>query len=337
MKTRKKPSNICVIYNLKDARRSDDSHEEYDEMPTIEALREVIEDLGFKVKLVEQDDKFLTNIAGIKPAFVLNIAEGKGGERSRESQVPCILESLNIPYSGSDPIALGVTLDKYLANIVLRYAGVPVPRVFVIHKVDDLAATEITFGEGKRFIVKPRWEGSSKGIFSDSVVSDHKSLERKVRETVQKYRQPVLLEEFMEKDEITVGVCGNRPPEILSMMRISPREERKDHFIYSIEEKRDWEKNIKYEPESAISEEIRENIKRYALEAFRALELRDVARIDFRLDGQNVPNIIDINPLPGLSPNYSDLMIMCRLAGIEYQDMIRKILEAALSRCGFSI
>ncbi len=169
------------------------------------------------------------------------------------------------------------------------------------------------------------------------MVSDHKGLERKTRDTLAKYRQPVLIEEFMEKDEITVGITGNRPPEVLSMMRIAPREERKDYFIYSIEEKRDWEKNIKYEPESSITASTREKIKRYALEAFRALELRDVARIDFRLDKNNIPNIIDINPLPGLSPRYSDLIIMSRLAGIEYQDVIRKILEAALTRSGFSM
>ncbi|MFH1665530.1 MAG: ATP-grasp domain-containing protein [Candidatus Omnitrophota bacterium] len=333
----KRDISICIVYNLKDPARQDDSQEEYDEIETIEGLKREIENNGLKVSLLEQDDHFLSKIQQNRPDLVFNIAEGKGKTRSRESQVPCMLESLGIPYFGSDPFSLGLTLDKYMTNVVLRSAGIPVPAVYMVDKhggVDDLGNI---FDEHERFIVKPRWEGSSKGIFSDSIVTGPGSLRKKTEYILSNYSQPVIIEEFIEKDEITVGVLGNAEPQVLCMMRISPLEVRQGHFVYSIENKRDWEKKIKYEPSGMIDKSIRDKIEHFASEAFRALELRDLARIDFRVDHSGIPRIIDVNPLPGLSPRYSDLMIMYRLAGGGYPDLIKKILAAFLTRCGFAL
>ncbi|MFH1878965.1 MAG: ATP-grasp domain-containing protein [Candidatus Omnitrophota bacterium] len=333
----KKKLNICVVYNLKDKSKPDDSQEEYDEIETIEGLKEEIEKNGFSVSLLEQDHDFLKKMNEIAPDFVFNIAEGKGATRSRESQVPCMLESLNIPYSGSDPVALGITLDKYMTNIVLKAAGIPVPDAFMARNTMEIKPLRDIFEGNGAFIIKPRWEGSSKGIFSDSLVGDFEALERKAEKLFTFYSQPVIIEEFLEKDEITAGVYGNSEPRILGMMKIVPREKESSFFIYSIENKRDWERKIKYESAESIPLETQAMIKEYAARAFRALELRDVARIDFRLDKNSIPKIIDINPLPGLSPRYSDLIIMYRLGGGEYPSLINKILTAALTRNGFEL
>lgn len=325
---------IGIAFNLKKSKYCEEE-EEYDEIETIEKLKEEIEKYGFKTILLEQNESFTENIHRERPDFVINIAEGKGNLRGRESQVPCILESLNIPYSGSDSIALGIALDKHLTNQILKSANVPVPLMFMVKKEKEIELLKDIFHQKESFIVKPRWEGSSKGIFSNSVVNNFKELEERINYLLSKYHQPALIEEFLEKDEITVGVCGNDSPRILGMMKISPQDVSGKTFLYSLENKRDWQVKIKYEPHTTIAPDIKDVIKKYALEAYRVLELKDMARIDFRVSRDNLPKIIDINPLPGLSPLYSDLPILYKLDGGNHSDLIKILLKEAFKRYGF--
>lgn len=323
---------IAIIYNLKKKGLKDDSCEEYDEIETIDALSKELKAFAPYVYRIEQSKNLVADILKVNPDFVFNLAEGIGVGRARESQVPCILESLNIPYSGSDPIALGLSLDKYLTNIVLKSANIPVPCTFTIKDSSQLPCLKGIFKKDKLFIVKPRWEGSSRGIFLNSIVSDYDELKERSGFIFKQYKQPVLVEDFLENDEITVGVCGNQLPFILGMMRVVAKFKSDKPFLYSQENKRNWQEKIKYEPQSSIRKNIQKVIEKYAIEAFRALELRDVARIDFRLDCKNIPKIIDINPLPGLSPYYSDLPIICKLKGKNYKYLVKTILQEALKR-----
>lgn len=327
---------IGIAFNLKRP-SDDDTYEEYDEIETIEALQKEIERYGFKTVLLEQDAVFLKNISAAKVDFVLNIAEGKGASRARESQVPCVLESLGIPYSGSDPIALGITLDKYLTSRLLQAAGIPVPQLHMIRSLSEVEQLRGIFRGKKSFIVKPRWEGSSKGIFLNSVVAGPADLKKRAGRILSRYRQPALAEEFLTGDEITVGVYGNKTPRVLGMMRIRQRDPSQKYFIYSLENKKDWETKIVYEGQAAIPRRVREKVARYAVQAFQALELRDLARIDFRVGGNGIPGIIDINPLPGLSPRYSDLPILCRLNGGTYAGLIKILLRESLKRYGYGL
>lgn len=330
-----KVNNIGIVFNLK--KGNIEGQEEYDEIETIEAIKEELETLKFKVSLFEQDDNFLENIAKNKPDFVLNIAEGKGSGRGRESQVPSILESLSIPYSGSDAISLGNALDKYTTNFMLTFKGIAVPKMYMVSDKGELDSLKEIFKDKLNYIVKPRWEGSSKGIFINSLVNNFKDLKDRVLMILSDYKQPAIIEEFLEKDEITVGVCGNKDKvKVLGMMKIVPVSDSNKPFIYSIENKRDWKTKVKYESEKSIPEEVKKQIAAMAIEAFNLFELRDIARIDFRLDSQSTPRIIDINPLPGLSANYSDLPILYRLKGYSYSQLIKNILEEAFTRYGFS-
>lgn len=327
-------NKIGIVFNLKRKGASDDRYEEYDEIETIESLKKEIEKHGFEVVPLEQNGEFLKRLSEVKPDFVFNIAEGTGHSRSRESQVPCVLESLGIPYSGSDPLSLGITLDKYLTNRILQSAGIPVPQMFLVQNNGDAIDLKNIFKRNRLFIVKPRWEGSSKGIFLNSVVSNFKDLKKRVESVFEKYRQPAVVEEFLEKDEITVGVCGNSPPRLAGMMRVAPKKKIRKFFIYSLETKREWKTKVKYEPEKRIPEKTRLKIEGFALRAFITLDLRDIARIDFRLDKSGIPRIIDINPLPGLSPLYSDLPILYRLKDRKYSDLIKDILRESFMRQG---
>ncbi len=335
MKETKKVNTIGITFNLRRKGVSSDEYEEFDEIETIESLKKEIKKQGFKVVLFEQNDSLLARLKKKKPDLVFNIAEGFGATRSRESQVPCFLENLKIPYSGSDPLSLGITLDKYYTNVILRSAGVPVPEMHVVRDLKDADGLKNIFKRGKEFIVKPRWEGSSKGIFQKSLVTNYKEMKARCKETLLIYKQPAVVEEFLVNDEVTVGLAGNKNVFVLGMMRIVPAVKTKK-FLYSIEVKRDWKKMVRYEPEKAIPDHIRKRIEHNAIKAYKALELRDVSRIDFRLDKKMEPKIIDVNPLPGLSPAYSDLPILFRLNGRTYEELIKIILKQTIGRHGFS-
>lgn len=332
----KEITTIGIAFNLK-RKKGDDHEEEYDEIETIEAVHHELRSCGFKVVRLEHTAGFISAVRRFRPEFILNLAEGIGGTRGRESQVPCILESLQIPYSGSDPIALGISLDKYLTHTVLKSEGIPVPAMHMACDRDEVASLKSLFDRQKYYVVKPRWEGSSKGVFNRSLVSDFAALRRQALGILKRYKQPVLVEEYLEREEVTVAACGNAAVDILGMMKIVPTDSACKMFIYSLENKRDWKKKIRYDPEDSLPVKQRRLLSSYAQRAYTALELRDIARIDFRFDGAGIPKIIDVNPLPGLSPHYSDLPIICRLKGISYTKLIRTILYHAFLRYGFKL
>jgi D-alanine-D-alanine ligase len=179
-------------------------------------------------------------------------------------------------------------------------------------------------------IVKPAWEGSSKGIRSNSVVERPEQLPDIVAAMRRDYRQPVLVEEYVVGDELTVGVVGNDPPEIIGIMRVVPREPN-DRFVYGLDVKRDYKRLVKYECPAPLSAKHEAAVRQATMKAWKALGCRDLARIDFRLrDG--VPYFLEVNPLPGLNPADSDLVILAKLAGWSYERLISRILQAALER-----
>lgn len=337
LKKRKKEVQVIgITYNLrKDAQADepDDIYEEYDCLETVEALSNEIASLGFQVFLFEQNELLLQKLDSIAPDFVLNIAEGLGNYRGRESQVPCILESLNIPFSGSDSASLAIALDKVLTSHVLRASNIPAPKNYVAKLPQDTTEKKVIFNTCQKYIIKPRWEGSSKGIFLDSIADTPEKVKTCIKRIWERYNQPAIVEEFLPGIEITAGVAGNTQPKCIGMMSITPVTENSS-FLYSLEEKRNYLERIRYSGPDSMSPQLRKKIGDLAVRAFKALELRDIARIDFRLDDKGQPRVIDINPLPGLSPAYSDLPILYRLSGGEYSELIQTILREAFSRYG---
>lgn len=327
---------IGIAYNLRRAAskdEADDRYEEYDCIETVETLKRNIEGFGFEVVLLEQAEQFTETVQKTKPDFVVNITEGRGIARARESQVPAVLEMLEIPYAGSDPVTLAISLDKWLTHHMLAAAGLPVPTLFMFTREQDIRNAGHIFTLHREYLVKPRWEGSSKGVFADSVVTTHSELSDRVRRIWKLYRQPALVEEFLPGQEITVGVMGNRPPRVIGLMAVNP-EPSGGRSFYTIEHKRNWEERVRYAPPSAVDRKTKIAVSRDAVRCFRFLEIRDVARIDFKVDRLGVPKLIDINPLPGLSESYSDLPILYRLSGGEYKDLLRGFLREAFSRQG---
>jgi D-alanine-D-alanine ligase len=313
----------------------DDEQEEFDCPATIEAIATVFRSLGHEVDLLGDGRECLERLLRRPPQFVFNFAEGLGIGRSREARLPAVLEMLGIPYSGSDPLTLAVTLDKDCARRLVCSASVAIPTGFVVGTVDDaqqaVADRPIPFP----VIVKPAWEGSSKGIRARCLVERSRAeLIEVIGWLRREQRQPVLVEEFIEGDELTVGIIGNGPPRILGVMRVLPVQP-SGRFLYSLEVKRDFRRQVRYECPARLPSKETQALERAALEAYRVLGCRDVSRVDFRLrDG--IPYFLEVNPLPGLNPESSDLVILAELAGMDYQSLVAAILRAALERHGVS-
>jgi D-alanine-D-alanine ligase len=144
------------------------------------------------------------------------------------------------------------------------------------------------------------------------------------------YRQPVMVEEFIAGDEVTVGIIGNSPPRVLGLMRILPRKNEAP-FVYSLEVKRDWEALVDYECPARLEGKVLDKLSASSLKVFQALNCRDFARIDFRVSPQGEPYFLEINPLPGLGA-YSDLVIMAIKLGWTHEALIGAVLDAALER-----
>lgn len=308
---------------------ADDSEEEFDSLATIEALADTIRSFGHEVELLGDGEPLLRRLlAGPRPELIFNIAEGRGIGRAREARVPAVCEMLGIPHTGSDPLTLATTLDKDCAKRLIRDAGVPTPRwVLVDRPAADLRSA--LFDLPLPVILKPAYEGSSKGIRFKCFIDDRDELLAAADELRLAYRQPVLAEEFIDGDELTVGLVGNQP-EILGIMRILPTQTDQP-FLYSLEVKRDWEARVRYECPAKIDADATAAVERAALEAWRALGCRDVSRIDFRLRN-GVPYFLEVNPLPGLSPTTSDLIFLTERVGIGHRELIGRILAAAIER-----
>jgi D-alanine-D-alanine ligase len=192
------------------------------------------------------------------------------------------------------------------------------------------AAADLSFP----LIVKPAYEGSSKGIRAHCLIESPGELESIVTELIDAYRQPVLLEEFIAGDEVTVGVVGNEPARVLGSMRILPRREQEgDRFIYSLEVKRDWRRRVRYEAPAQLDSNVLAKIERAALDTFRVLGCRDVCRMDFRVrDGE--PYLLEVNPLPGLNPETGDIVLLALGHGVSHRALIEMIFQAACARYG---
>jgi D-alanine-D-alanine ligase len=288
------------------------------------------------VELIEADDDAYNKLKESKCDIVFNVAEGFNG-LSREAQIPTILDMLDIPYSGSDPITLLICLDKARTKEILSYYKIPNAKFFRVDRLEQLNKQSLEFP----VIVKPIGEGSSKGIYSSSFVKNKKELLVEADRILKEYTQPALVEEFLPGREFTVAVIGNNDDaEVLPIVEISYKDFPDDFVpIYSYEAK--WILDTPAKPldvftcPAKVDTALENKIKETALKTYNVLGCKDWSRIDLRLDKNNEPNIIEVNPLPGILPNPKDNSCFpkaARTGGLSYSEMINKVLYAAAKR-----
>lgn len=306
-----------------------DANAEYDSEHTVMAIEAALASAGHQVLLVEGDEEAYAKLRERRPDFVFNICEGLRGA-SRESHVPAMLEMLGIPYTGSGILTMAVSLDKTAAKKLFVQQGVPTPAFREIAPGDPIDWSGFRFP----LFVKPAWEGSSMGVSPNSRVENPADLMERVLYIHEAYRQPALVEEFISGREFTVGMVGNDQPVIFPIMEILYDQVPAEHGpIYSYQFKQTWGKDWSFYRCPAETDELLEAaLKRTAVAAVRALGCVDVARVDIRLDEDGLPYVLEVNPLPGLAPEYSDLVRQAERAGWSYNELVTAILNAGLHR-----
>ncbi len=356
-----KPRTIGIVYDLLGTHPlqpgdPSDVDAEYEPQATIDALASALQKLGFEVRLLGKPHDLLAlaasahmamtehvapdsptvnvgnagyRTASSLPDAVLTIAEGYG-TRNREAWAPILLEMLGIPTLGSDALTLSLSLDKAWTKAVLSAAGVPTPSYAIFSSREEVMHGELP-GAFPLF-VKPRWEGTAKGIEPSSRVEDRESLAEQVERIVARYRQPALVEVFLDGAEYTVTVFGNDPPRALPVLQraleattrigLHALERHAAHAPHGR-----WIYVTPGELDAALERELQD----LALRAYVALECRDFARVDFRLDAAGNPQFLEINPLPTFAPD-SSFAILAELVGKSYTDLLAEVLYTGLSR-----
>lgn len=295
---------------------------EFDCEETIDSIESVLKSEGHTVDRIGCLEQLMQRLLdGERWDLVFNIAEGLNGI-GREAQIPALLDAYKIPYTFSPTEILATALDKGLTNAIMRTYHVKTADFHVVRKRSDVKKVHIPFP----LFVKPVAEGTSKGISHLSRVETEEDLMERCGYILDTFHQPALVEEYLSGREFTVGIIGTGDQaRVLGVMEITMTEEADQH-AYTYQNKQLYENRMVYnmvdEPEVA----------RLALKAWRAIHCKDAGRVDIRMNSQGEPCFLEVNPLAGLNPSYSDLCIMCRHLGYPYQDLIKHIVNEACER-----
>jgi len=317
---------VGLTYDLRswyiDRGYSMDETAEFDKQETVDALENSLKLMGHETEAIGNAFQLIEALAaGKKWDIVFNIAEGLYGD-GRESVVPAILDQYKIPYVFSGPVIMGLSLNKHLAKLVVAASGVPVSPGCLITELKDLDNCNLKFP----LFVKPVSEGTGKGITDKSLVNSSVELLKMVEWVLSEFRQPALVEEYLPGREFTVGLVGYGDDAFaiggMEVMTIN-------NLPYSVEVKENYQNYCTYKP---LDPDITDECRSVALRAWKALDAVDAGRIDLKADRNGKICFIEANPLAGLNPVHSDLPMLSRMYGIEYQTLMEMIMKSAIKR-----
>jgi D-alanine-D-alanine ligase len=304
---------------------SEEETAEFDKESTVEAIEGALQRLGYETDRIGHFKALIGRIyRGDRWDIVFNICEGMHGI-GREAQVPALLDAYNIPYTFSDPLVLALTLHKGMTKSVMRDSGIPTPDFAVVETVMDLNDVHLPYP----LFVKPNSEGSGKGIGIKSKVHNPDELRTTCLAQWETIPQPLLIETFLPGREFTTGILGSGDKSFsVGSMEVVFNSSAKEK-IYSYDIKTNYEQYVDY---ALPEKEMADQCSALALKAWKTLGCRDAGRIDIRVDGNGIPNFIEVNPLAGLNDITSDLPILARMNGYNYDFIIRTIMDSAIKR-----
>jgi D-alanine-D-alanine ligase len=350
------PLNVAVLANLKrNAPRYEgmpaDAWDDLDSDITVDSLVAALQAGGHRATFLEGNLSLIEQLPRLKPDICFNICEGHWGD-SRESHVPALLEMLRQPYTGSGVLTLALTLDKPMTKRVLAFHDLSTPAFQVFERAEEPLDDDLRFP----LFVKPSREGTGMGVSGQSIVHDERELRAQLHDQLARYQQPILVERFIRGREVTIGVIGNlRPPvarrmpddetarRVMGGLQFLPPLEvdfraypETEGGVYTNRMKTEWAHDFHYLCPAPLDHGEVEQLNRLTAAVFRVTGCRDVARVDFRLDADDGdrPYILEVNPLPGLYPGLSDLVLEAAAEGTSYAGLINAILDAASLRYG---
>lgn len=329
---------IALTYNLKekDETKPPDYFSEFDSPETINAIIAALKIKGHAVEAINVATPELFSYFRKKRLdvdMVFNIAEGRFG-KYRESEIPALLDCLNIPYTGSNTFSLALALNKALTKKILKAENIPTPNFQLFKTGKEALDPVLKFP----LIVKPNLEGSAKGINLSNVIHSHEPLFAKIHEIIGGYKQEALVEEFINGKELTVGILENGKTTILPILEIDFSDcKHSGEYFYSWRMK-EYQGNKElgliptFHCPARLDKHTEAKVKEIALKTHHAVGCFDISRTDIRLSDDFVPYVLEINPLPGLNPQESNFPIMAYAAGLKYEDMIEAIVMSASRR-----
>jgi D-alanine-D-alanine ligase len=350
-----KKFRVALLANLKTNApkfegMAEDQWDDLDSEKTVNALVNAIRAGGNHCEFLEGDITLYDTIRKYQPDICFNISEGHFGD-AREAQVPALLEMLRIPYTGSKVLTLALALDKPMTKRVLAYHDLPTPPYQTFERVEEPLSSDMQYP----MFVKPSREGTGMGVSARSIVHDDSELREQVSYILERYKQPALVEQYIDGREVTVGVVGNligpvarrlpddeESPRIQAGLRFFPPMEvnlkpfEDSDVVYSNRLKVDLADQLDYLCPAPLDDDMVDELNWLTAAVFRVTGGLDVSRVDFRLDAKNnwTPYILEINPLPGLSPGISDLVIEAAAEGVDHTYLVNMILDTALERYG---
>ncbi len=294
---------------------------------TVKAIEGALKENGHKVTLIPAGLDLLQRLPQIENLDIIFNASTGITKKSQQAHVVAMLEMLDVPFVGSSLSTHILGLHKQITKRIFMTAGIPTPKFQMFFTGEEPLDKELNFP----LIIKPDHEGSSIGITKDSVVHDEETLRKRVKIMVKEFDQPALCEEFIKGREFTIGVLGNEDPELFPIEEIifDHRDTDKLGAMTLDIKARDA---IKPKAPADLDEEKAEEMRKYALMGYHILGCRDFARIDIRMDEDEVPYFLEVNTLPGMQPDYSEFPRMSVVAGYEYKDLVEKLMSVALER-----
>lgn len=303
---------------------------EFDRGETIDAIADALAELGHQPDRIGHVRQLVERLAGgPRWDLVFNICEGMHG-LAREAQVPALLDAYGIAYTFSDPLVMSLSLHKGLTKAVLQEAGVPTARYATLENLQDCAGIDIPYP----LFAKPVAEGTGKGITPTSIIRDAVQLQQVARELLDRFRQPVLVEQYLAGREFTVGLIGTGDDSrVLGTFEVLLRSTA-EQGVYSYANKERSEEFVDYRLVAPSEDEEVREAEAIALKAWRALGCRDAGRIDIRSDSHGRPQFLEVNPLAGLHPTHSDLPMICSAVGMPFRELVDRIIRSAATRIG---
>ncbi|NLC03459.1 MAG: ATP-grasp domain-containing protein [Tissierellia bacterium] len=301
--------------------------EDQQKLFTVASVMEILSKEYECISMV-MDSNIINNLKSEKVDMVFNLCNGINGF-SRLAQLPAMLESANIPYTGSAVLAHALAINKMYSCTIFKSNNIPTADFLAVYNMDDLENVGIDYP----ILVKPNDEGSSRGIHQDSLVFNKKDLYKKVEQELKIYNPPIILNEFIKGREFSIGILGNGDDTVILPIQEVDLSNLPDDLLkfYSFEIKSYYKSHTVYHIPAKLTVEEKMSIESVALKSYNSLMLKDYARVDIILkDG--IPYVLEINSLPGLMRGTSALYRMAEEMDLGYEGLILKIVDTARKR-----
>ncbi len=311
-----------------------DDMSERDFLNQIDSIKKVLSKKYYSVEVlgINRDVRSaIKSILAYSPDAIFNFVESIEGNSNYESYIAGVFDLLEIPYTGNSSNTLANCLSKSRTKEILQSHGIRTPKHIIVD-INQIPSKE-EFKLKFPVILKLAREDASIGISEFSVVYKYADFVTRLEYLFTSFNQEVIVEEYIDGRELNVAILGNQ---LLPISEIT-FDTLPDSLPKIVTYEAKWSQDSVYfkstipKCPAVLDDQLKEKIEKMALASYEALECRDYARIDFRLNQKNIPYVIEVNPNPDISPD-TGFVRSASYAGIKYEELLYRISTFALTR-----